>query len=75
MAPLKSWDGLLLEITNGAYFCHRKAYPSSEGGFGGLGGSLGFGGLILDGRILGDIGLRSGTAIRFQGIGIPPSHG
>ena len=35
---------------------------------GGLGGSFGFGGLVLDGRILGDVGLRSGTAIRFQGI-------
>ena len=35
---------------------------------GGFGGSFGFGGLVLDGRILGDVGLRSGIGIRFHGM-------
>ena len=51
-----------------AYFCHRWTYPSGAGGFGGLGGSFGFGGLVLDGRILGALGFGSDTAFRFQGM-------
>ena len=67
-APQKAWGGLLLEIKTSAYFCQRWTYPSGVGGFGGFGGSFGFGGLILDGRILGDVGFRSGLGVRFQGI-------
>ena len=37
------------------YFCQRHFHPSISGGFGGRGGSLGFGGLVLDDLILGDI--------------------
>ena len=59
---------LLLGIKTGAYFCQRWTYPSGIGGFGGFGGSFGFGGLILDGRILGDVGFRSGLGVKFQGI-------
>jgi len=73
MAPLKSWDGLLLEIKTAGYFCQRWTYPSGAGGLGGRGGSLGFGGFVLDGRILGDVGLRSGFGIRFQGMAVSSS--
>ena len=74
-APLQeALGGLLLEIKINAYFCQRWTYPSGVGGFGGFGGSFGFGGLILDGRILGDVGFRSGLGVRFQGMVNPPRH-
>jgi len=51
-----------------AYFPQLIEKPSGTGGLGGRGGSFGFGGLILDGRILGALGFLSGTAFRFHGM-------
>ena len=52
-----------------AHFRHRQAQSGVSGGFGGRLGSGGFGGLTLDGRILGALGFGSGFGCRVQVMG------